>query len=55
MCVCISLKKCRFVAKYRILFKDIPTFLGLYYRYASFITLYLVVVGITKMLKSNFL
>ena len=43
----------KFVAKYRILFKDILTFLGLDNRYASLITLYLVVVGITKMFKIN--
>ena len=39
----------KFVAKilrYRILFKDIPTFFGLDYSYASLITLYLVVIGI---------
>ena len=35
------------VLKRRILFKDILTFLGLYYRDASHITLYLVVIGIS--------
>ena len=43
----------KFVAKYRILFKDILTSLGPDYRYASLMTLYLVVVGITKMFKIN--
>ena len=33
--------------KYRILLKDILTFLGLDYRDASFITLYLIVIGIS--------
>ena len=40
----------KFVAKlikYMLLFKDIMTFLGLYYRDASLITLYLVVIGIS--------
>ena len=40
----------KFVAKlirYMILFKDIPTFLGLEYRDAVPITLYLVVIGIS--------
>ena len=40
----------KFVAKlikYMILFKDILTFLGLDYRDASLITLYLVVIGIS--------
>ena len=35
------------VQKYKRLFKDILTFLGLDYRDASLITLYLVVIGIS--------
>ena len=31
--------------KYRILFKNIPTLLGLYYRDASLMTLYFVILG----------
>ena len=40
----------KFVAKpikFMLLFKDIMTFLGLYYKDASLITLYLVVIGIS--------
>ena len=43
---------CKFVAKlikYRILFKDILTFLGLDYRDASLKILYLIVIGISNL------
>ena len=41
---------CKYVAKllkYKILFKDILTFLGLDYRDASLIIVYLIVIGIS--------